>query len=74
MSNLKKMPIELEPVDAMLLMSFLRIVKTSAVGFKGMTKAIDNFEYEVCKNITPEQVCEANDALSIYKLLTEAGL
>jgi len=74
MSDLKKMSIELEPVDAMLLMSFLRIVKTSAVGFKGMTRAIDNFEYEVCKNITPQQVCEANDSLSIHRLLAEAGL
>jgi len=74
MSRSDKIPIELEPVDAMLILSFLRIVRDSINGLRGLTKAIDNYEYEVCKNITLEQVHEANDGLAIYRLLAEAGL
>jgi len=74
MSDPDKIPIELDPVDAMLIMSFLRVVRNSLYGLQGLTKAIDNYEYEVCKNITLEQVHEANDGLAIYRLLAEAGL
>jgi hypothetical protein len=74
MSRSDKIQIELDPVDAMLILSFLRIVRDSINGLRGLTRAIDNYEYEVCNNITLEQVREADDGLAIYRLLAEAGL
>ena len=66
--------IELDPVDAMLIMSVLQMVRDPSFPFKGLTRAIDNYNATVVKNITQEQVQEANDVLAVYQLLTKVGL
>ena len=74
MNNPNILHIELDPVDAMLIMSVLQMVRDPSFPFKGLTRAIDNYNATVVKNITPEQVSEANDALAMYQLLAQAGL
>ena len=74
MNNPNKLHIELDPVDAMLIMSVLQMVRDPSFPFKGLTRAIDNYNSTVVKNISPDQVQEANDVLAMYQLLTKVGL
>ena len=56
MNNPNKLHIELDQVDAMLIMSVLQMVRDPSFPFKGLTRAIDNYNSTVVKNISPDQV------------------
>jgi len=74
MKNPENVTIELEPTDAMIILSFLRMIRYDIHCYTLFAKAINNYQHEIFENLSPEQIREVNDELRIYALLKEAGL
>lgn len=64
-----KVPIELTPFDALSILTFLKEYDLSHPQLQALNTAVKNYENEVCKNITMDQIDDAKAERAVNILI-----